>query len=51
MLTMSATAPAHLLLEYLFNLSHFLLDFADEIFVLAFVSQVGIVHDLSRLLL
>jgi hypothetical protein len=45
-----ATAPTHLLLEYLFNLSHFLLDFADELFVLAFGSQVGVVDDPSRLL-
>jgi hypothetical protein len=36
-----------LLLEYLFNLADFLLDFAGEFFVLAFGFQVGVVRDLS----
>jgi len=39
--------PVHLLLEYLFNLADFLLDFAGEFFVLAFGFQVGVVRDLS----
>jgi len=41
---------AVLLLEHLFNLSHFLLDLAGELFVLAFGGQIGIVDDLTRLL-
>jgi hypothetical protein len=36
-----------LLLEYLFNLADFLLDFAGDFFVLAFGFQVGVVRDLS----
>jgi hypothetical protein len=42
--------PVHLLLEYLFNLADFLLDFAAEFFVLAFGFQVGVVRDLSGFL-
>jgi hypothetical protein len=37
-------------LEYLFNLSDFLLDFACEFFVLAFGLQAGVVRDLSGFL-
>src|SRR5580704_13043973 len=36
-----------LLLEYLFNLADFPLDFAGEFFVLAFGFQVGVVRSLS----
>jgi hypothetical protein len=36
-----------LLLEHLFNLADFLLDFAGDFFVLAFGFQVGVVRDLS----
>jgi hypothetical protein len=50
MLRMSAAASVHLLLEHLFNLSHFLLDFADELFLSAFGGQIGVVDDLSRFL-
>jgi len=39
-----------LLLEHLFNLADFLLDFAGEIFVLAFGRKGGVVRDLSRFL-
>jgi hypothetical protein len=42
--------PLYLLLEYLFNLADFLLDFAGEVFVLAFGRQVGVVRDLSGFL-
>jgi hypothetical protein len=41
---------AVLLLERLFNLSHFLLDLPGELFVLAFGGQIGVVDDLARLL-
>jgi hypothetical protein len=47
----AASAPLfleHLLLEHLFHLSNFLLDFAAELFVLAFGGQIGVVDDLSR---
>jgi hypothetical protein len=42
--------PVHLLLEYLFNLADYLLDFASEFFGLAFGFQVGVVRDLSGFL-
>src|ERR1017187_1657189 len=42
--------PICLLLEYLLNLADFLLDFAGEVFVLAFGCQVGVVGGLSRFL-
>ena len=40
----------YLLLEHLFNLADFLLDFAGEVFVLTFGHQVGVVRGLSRFL-
>src|ERR1700733_5686740 len=43
-----AERPFHLLLEYLFNLAYFLLDFAGEFFFLAFGFNGGIARDLSR---
>ncbi len=43
---MNTTAPAYLFLQHRFNLSHFLLDFAGELFILAFGSQVGVVGNL-----
>jgi hypothetical protein len=49
-LTGSVTAPTHLLIEHLFNLSYFPLRLAGELFNLAFGSQVGIVCDLAHLL-
>jgi hypothetical protein len=39
-----------LALQYLFNLSGFLLDLAGEFFILAFGSQVGVVGNLANLL-
>jgi hypothetical protein len=48
----AADALTHysLFLEYLFNLTDFLLDFASEFFILAFGRQVGVVGDLAHLL-
>ena len=37
-------------LQYLFNLTDFLLDFACEFFILAFGRQIGVVGDLDHLL-
>ena len=50
MLTMSTTASGHLLFEHLFNLSHLLLDLADELFVLASGGHIGVIDDLSHFL-
>ena len=51
-IVMSATGDAliYLLLEHLFNLSHFLFNFAGELLIFAFGSHVGVVGDLARLL-
>jgi hypothetical protein len=42
--------PLYLLLEYLFDLADFPLDFAGEFFDLAFGFQVGVIRDLSGFL-
>jgi len=48
----AADALTHysLFLQYLFNLTDFLLDFACEFFILAFGRQIGVVGDLAHLL-
>src|SRR5450759_2085780 len=45
-----ARRPIQLLFDYLFNLADFLLDFAGEVFVLAFGLQVRVAYNLSHFL-